>query len=187
MKIAGSILTTEASFELSALFVTWVAVVLLIILVANLHARLRRLERAGAGADPRPVPYGHLLGRRVQDIVDTAPVGGLPRVLFFLSSNCASCARLLKEIGSPSWTVPSAIVWTDDAPPAQPSPERTPVLDYGPKLSAQLGIRVMPFALVTDGDGRVVKAGPVTSLSALGDIALNGSSDARRGAALDHQ
>jgi hypothetical protein len=184
MKVTGSLLSSQASFELAALFVTWIAVVFLLILVANLHARLRRLEHASAAS--RPVPYGHLLGRKVQDIVDTASISRLPRVLFFLSSNCSSCARLLSEIASPSWTVPSAIVWADDSPPEQPPPERTPVLGYGPKLSDELGIRVMPFALVADADGRVVKAGPVGSLSALGAVTVNGSSYASREPVLDH-
>lgn len=173
MRTVGSFLGSEASFELAALFVTWVAVALLVIVVGGLHARIRRLEHAGAAS--RPTPYSPLLGRDLKDLVGTAEIGEPPRVLLFLSSDCSSCARLLSEIESPSWTVRTAIVWTDDNP-RSPSPDGTTVLDHGAELSAQLGIRVTPFALVADPAGRVVKAGPVASLRSLGELAVNGFS-----------
>lgn len=179
-----SFVDSQASFELAALFVSWMAVALLVVVVANLHTRLRRLEHAGP--DARPAPYGDLLGRNIRDMLDTAPGATQPRVLFFMSSNCSSCARLLEELASPSWTIPSAIVWTDETPPAQPPPAGSPILQHGSKLSTELGIRVKPFALVADPDGRVVKAGPVASLHSLGDIAVNGSSANRREPVLDH-
>jgi hypothetical protein len=42
------------------------------------------------------------------------------------------------------------------------------VLPDGPRLSAELGISVTPFALELDAHGHVTSAGPVTSLTALG-------------------
>lgn len=178
-----SLVDSQASFELAALFVTWVAVMLLVVVVGGLHARLRRLEHAGR--DARPAPYSHLLGRNIRDILGAEAGVTAPRVLFFLSSNCSSCARLLEELASPSWTIPSAIVWTDGTPPAQPPPG-SPIIASGPKLGAELGIRVKPFALVADVDGRVVKAGPVANLRSLGELAVNGASASRRQPVLDH-
>ncbi|HWC28316.1 MAG TPA: hypothetical protein VG474_17125 [Solirubrobacteraceae bacterium] len=178
-----SLLDSRASFELAAFFVSWVAVALLVVVVGSLHARVRRLEHAGP--DARPAPYSHLLGRNIRDILGAEPGAAAPRVLFFLSSNCSSCARLLEELASPSWTIPSAIVWTDGTPPAQP-PRGSPIIASGPKLAAELGIRVKPFALVAGIDGRVVKAAPVANLHSLGELAVNGDSAGRRHPILDH-
>ena len=177
-------MSSEASVELAALFVTWIAVALLVVVAGNLHVRLRRLEHAGR--DSRPAPYGHLLGRNLADILDGAPGTTPPRVLFFLSRDCSSCSRLLEELASASWTIASAIVWTDDDPPAQPPPAHIPILAYGSKLGADLGIGVKPFALIADADGRVVKAGPVSSLRSLREFAGDGDAAARRQPVLDH-
>ncbi|MGH2941846.1 MAG: hypothetical protein ACRDLN_03585 [Solirubrobacteraceae bacterium] len=176
-------LESQASFELAALFVTWVAVAALVVVVGGLHARLRRLEHVGR--DARPAPYGHLLGRDLREVLGLEPGATAPRVLFFLSSNCSSCARLLEELASPSWTVPSAIVWTDGTPPAQPPPGSS-ILASSPQLGAELGIRVKPFALVAGVDGRVVKAGPVANLHSLGELAVNGAAVGRRQPVFDH-
>jgi hypothetical protein len=173
---------SEASFALAALFVTWVAVVLLVVVVGNLHARLRRLEHAGR--DARPAPYSHLLGRNLQDILGQVPGTTPPRALFFLSSNCPSCSRLLEELASQSWTIPSAIIWTEGSPPTPPPPD-IPILGHDSTLSAELGIRVKPFALIAGVDGRVVKAGPVSSLSSLGDIAVSDVAVTHRQPVLD--
>ena len=165
MTPAGSLLSAQASFELAALLVTWVAVAALVIVAGNLHARLRRLEQAGVSA--RPAPYGHLLGRRIADLLAGEPVA--PRVLLFLSPDCPSCARLLDELAAPSRSGPAAIAWTGDEPPPRPP---APVVAHGARLAAELGIRVTPFALVAGEDGRVVSAGPVSSLRALGAVAI---------------
>ena len=56
-----------------------------------------------------------------------------------------------------------------------PLPEFPPnivVLDEGAKVSTTLGIRITPFVVVTGEDGRVVKAGPINSLSSLSDLAV---------------
>lgn len=167
--LAESVLESRASFELAALFVTWVVIALLVVVIGSLHTRLRRLERAGA-PPAAAAPYSHLVGRSVAELVDLTAVDRVPRVLFFVSSGCASCRRLLNEIAAPSWQVPSAVVWTDAWAPTS-APDAVPLIPDGPRISAELGIRVTPFALVADADGRVVKAAPIASLESLGDIA----------------
>jgi hypothetical protein len=94
-----------------------------------------------------------------------------PQVLVFLSSNCRAFKRILSELASPAWTASSALIWTDRMPPSLPSlPSNIVVIDQGAKLSAALGIRVTPFVLVAGGDGRIVKASPVNTLSTLDDV-----------------
>jgi hypothetical protein len=166
MTQAASVLDSRASFELAALVVSWVVIGLLVIVVGGLNARLRRLEQASAG--PATAPYGHLIGRRLGDIVGADALRHPVRVLVFLSSGCGACSKLLEEIETQSGTVPAAIVWTDGSPPERARQSNVPLLAGGPRVAAELGIRVTPFALVADDQGTVVRAGPVSSLRSLG-------------------
>jgi hypothetical protein len=165
----SDLLTVRAGFEVAAFFVSWAVMALLVVLVLGLHARLRRLEQ-GAGQQPRSAPYSHLLGRHVDELIGTTGTARRPRVLLFLSSGCPSCERVIEEVTSPAWTVPSALLWTDRTAPVPEHPSRDIVLDGGPRISAELGIRVTPFVLVADEVGHIVQAGPVNSLRSLGDL-----------------
>lgn len=167
---------SKASFELAALCITWIAVVLLALAIANLHIRLRQLEQSGP-VPGRGRPYGHLLGKPMHELLNNLVPKTQPQVLVFLSANCRACQRVLSEIASPSWTTPSAIIWTDHAPPSPPAlPSNTVIIEQGVKLSADLGIRVTPFVLVAGTDGRIIKASPMNTLSALGDL-VSGSAN----------
>lgn len=174
----GGLLDSQASFELAAFVATGIAIVLLILVVGNLHARLRRLEQSGnleqagnhapattAAAD---APYGHLLGKDLHDLT------GAPRhthVLLVLSTHCGSCRRVLEDVASPSWTASTALLWTDSQQ-AGVAPDGVTVLENGPRISSELGIRVTPFALVADKAGRVVTAAPVRRLRSLARLNL---------------
>jgi hypothetical protein len=173
MTLGEAFVDTRSSFELTALLVSWLAWTLMLIVASHLHHRIRRLEQAGTPTRERP--YGHLLGRSLRELVGTARLLDMPRVVFFLSSGCSSCGQILREIASPSWPVPSAIVWTAGAPPDLPALNGTPVLDDGPRISASLGIRVTPFGLVADAHGRVVEAAPIAGLQSL--AAMRASSE----------
>jgi hypothetical protein len=164
----GSLFDIRSSFVIAALFVSWIAVALLMLVVGNLHIRLQRLEQFNAS--PREaVPYGQLLGRRLHDLfAGSVPA---PGVLLFLSANCASCKRVLDELAAPGRSTPVTIAWIDQTPaPTTAAPPNTIILAEGPQMSAALGIRVTPFVVVSGEDGRVVKATPVTSLSSLGEL-----------------
>ncbi|HEX8597701.1 MAG TPA: hypothetical protein VF952_04210 [Chloroflexia bacterium] len=165
-----TLLDSRSSFAFAALFVTWVAVLLLMLVIGNLHSRLQRLERA-ASVSKENTPYANLLGRRLQDLLGESPV--VPRVLVFLSSNCTSCARVLNELQHlhlPS-NAPLAVAWVDQLPsPAPDIPSNATVLHAGPQISTELGIRVTPFALVAGADGRVLKATPINSLDSLNKL-----------------
>ena len=162
---------SQAGAAFAALVVTWVAVVLLVLVVAHLHARLRRLEQADraphtGGPDAaglREPPYSGLVGRSLADLVGESPV---PRVLLVLSTSCTSCRRLLADLADPSWSVPTVLAWADGTPGGDLP---VPALLDGPRVAAALGVRVTPFGLVSDDDGRVVWAGPVTDLNTLAD------------------
>jgi hypothetical protein len=166
-------LDARPGLVLTALVVTWVAVALLVLMVAHLHTRLGRLERAGAArpaARPDDAPFAALLGRPMTDLTG----GPAPRVLLVLSSSCRSCRRLLADLGEPDWTVPTALAWADGSP-GTPVGRHVEVLPDGPRISSALGVRVTPFGLVAGDDGRIVWAGPVTGLPALAARARTGA------------
>jgi hypothetical protein len=161
---------TRASFDMAALFVTWVAVLMLLLVVGNLHIRLQRLEQANPA--PRPGrPYGHLIGRRMGELLGEVPLGQQLRLLLFVSSGCRSCVPVLRELASASWTAPIAVAWTDSLPSPPPElPPSTILLEEGPRIGAELGIRVTPFVLVADREGRIVRASPINSLRSPGGV-----------------
>ncbi|MGA7733369.1 MAG: hypothetical protein WCD37_19070 [Chloroflexia bacterium] len=164
-----TLLDLRSSFVLAALVVTWIAVLILLLVIGNLHARLYRLEQGADSREDKPVPYAHLIGRQLQGVLGDSL--SAPRVLVLLSSNCASCRHVLEELQlSPSKT-PLALAWIDRSPSPSPTiPSHAIVLDTGPKISSELGIRVTPFAIVTNEDGRVLKASPINSLSTLSNL-----------------
>lgn len=163
-----TLLDSRSTFVFAALFVTWVGVLLLMLVIANLHSRLQRLER-GTSASKEPTPYSHLLGKRLQDLLGESP--SIPRVLVFLSSNCASCTHVLNELRALPPKAPLALAWIDHLPSPSPVlPSHATILDMGPEISTELGIRVTPFAIVAGEDGRVLKASPINSLNALSNL-----------------
>lgn len=172
-------LDARSGVVLAALVVTWVAVALLVLMVAALHARLRRLEQNGpAPAADRPLddpPYAALRGRAMTDLIPPGSTGAVaPQVLLVLSSGCRSCRRLLADLEDPGWTVPTALAFADGTPGGPTGPHVT-VLTDGPRTAAALGVRVTPFGLVAGDDGRITWAGPVTGLPALAERARSGA------------
>jgi hypothetical protein len=115
------------------------------------------------------VPFAHLVGKTLADLLNGSTPRPLPRLLLFMSSACPVCRQLLAELRAPEWDVPSAIVWTDAAEPPPDVPPGTTLVPEGAKVSAALGVRVTPFALILARDGRIVHASPVNSLAPLRD------------------
>lgn len=162
----ASLLDSRASFELAAFLISWIAVALLMFVVMNLYTRVSRLERERGTAAPVQ-PYSHLLGRSVAELIDLPTGAGQPSLLLFLSPNCGSCRRILEQLDSPSWSMPTALVWTQEPPENLARPDGAVSVPGGPRISADLGIRVTPFALVLDETGRTVQASPVNDLDSL--------------------
>ncbi|HEX6201713.1 MAG TPA: hypothetical protein VF100_01845 [Thermoanaerobaculia bacterium] len=164
-------LATQAGFVLAALAVSWIAVALLALTIANLHFRLARLERARPAAGEERTPFAHLLGRDLGELLGADAVPGA-RLALVLSSGCPACERLLGELGRTADPPPPvALLWRDAAPSPPPVlPAGAALVADGPRISAALGIGVSPFALVADGDGRVVDAAPVGRVEAFAEM-----------------
>jgi hypothetical protein len=168
--VFASILETRASLGLAIQVVTWAAIVFLGLIVVSLHIRLQRLERLEARRE-RAEPYGHLIGQTLGEVLNGQALTPMPRLLLFLSPACPSCERLLAELRSSNWDAPVALIWTEDS--QQPPPEVPPNLRFlpgGAKISGDLGVRVTPFAMVADRDGKILRAFPINSLEPLRDL-----------------
>jgi|GEM_PF-4541869 len=170
MSELADLLASRASLVLAALTVTWVAIVLLALVAANLHFRLAHLETKNASVEESRTPFGHLLGEPLGELLGLPGETGA-RLALVLSSECESCDRILAELGSGPGDLPVALLWRDGEPPPEATlPAAATVVPDGPEVSRRLGVRVTPFALSADRAGRVVQARPVGSLAAWADL-----------------
>lgn len=170
-----SALDSRASFEVTALVVTWIAIVLLALMVVSVLVRVRRLELAQLEGTPAQArPYSGLRGRAISGLVPPDAPVALPGKLVFLSSNCAGCARLLENLSTLQEAPALTLTWLDAAPEALPKlPAAVSIFTDGGVLARELGIGVTPFAVELDADGVILDARPVSRLSVLG-ISPNG-------------
>lgn len=177
MSALQSLLGSQASFVLAALAVSWIAVVLLALVAANLHFRLARLESERPAAEQR-TPFGHLVGRSLAEALGPRVAPGT-RLALVLSSDCAACDRLLAALRRSAGTAPLALLWRDGTPsPPPPLPAGATIVDDGPGVAAALGVRVTPFALAADAGGRIVQAVPVGRVEALAELLSEAGGDA---------
>lgn len=159
----------RSTFVLAALAVTWLAIVLLALIAANLHLRLVRLERASPAEEAR-APFAHLLGRRLDEVLGTG-ISPAVRLAVVLASDCPSCSRILEELAAAPVGREVALLWRDGTPsPQPPLPPGVAVLDDGPRASRELGVQVTPFAVRADASGRIDRATPVGSVTVLRDL-----------------
>lgn len=176
MSALQSLLGSQSSLVLAALAVSWIAVALLALVVANLHFRLAHLERARPAAAEH-TPFGHLLGRDLVEVLGPRVAPGT-RLAVVLSSDCASCERILTALREAMPPPPLALLWRDGTPPAPPPlPAGATIVEDGAEVAQALGVLVTPFALVADAAGRIVRAAPVGRLEALTELLTEAGHD----------
>lgn len=163
-----TLLESRSSLLIAAFAVSWLATALIALVAANLHVRLAHLERTMA-IDARRRPYGHLLGKHVEDLEAGDFVPGSirgPRAILVLARDCSACDRVLDELGRRRDRWPVSLAWrhaSAASPPSRPLPEGVDVLAGGSRLAEALGVSVSPFAVVLDDAGKIAAAAPTTS------------------------
>ncbi|MBO2453945.1 hypothetical protein J4573_43130 [Actinomadura barringtoniae] len=146
------------SFQTSALLLSWVAILLLALVVAGLVRQVHALSRG--------VPQRTTLG----------PAPGTPApafdrlgagLLLFLDLDCGVCTEVLGSAGELGR--PFKAIFAEDGPTAVP-PGVSVLTGERHGLFEAYGVPATPFAVIVDGDGRVRTAEPVGSPEALREL-----------------
>lgn len=160
------------SFTTSALIVTWVALLLMGLVVSGL---VRQVHALSAGMVRRPESVGPRPGAPAPELDRLAP--RLPAVLLFLDPTCRTCTDVLDEAAAMASTgqheMGGALSVHALYPGTVPDGAVRPLISvHGDqqRLFAAYDAIVTPFAVVVDGAGRVASAGPLGSRSALGEV-----------------
>lgn len=155
------------SFTASALVLTWVALLLLSLVVAGLVRQIHELQQAAPPGTDRRGPRGRL-GAVVPPVpgIDTSAV----RLLLLLDADCDACTILLDGVRSTlSPTVLRtgvALLYADEIDPRAARLGAALAGDAGGVFDA-VGATALPYGVALGGDGRVAAAGPVGAVSQL--------------------
>lgn len=169
------------SFQTTALLLTWVALVLLALVVAGL---VRQVHQLAQGPGPRETGLRRGSPAPGLDVLTAEP--GRPTLVLFLSEDCPACHDVFQEaVGLPAGPAIRA-VFADEAIAADP-PGNMSVLTGQADLFSAYEVPATPYAVIVGADGRVRETeavGSVRGLHALvervgvhraGDAELNGT------------
>lgn len=174
------------TFQTSALIMSWVAILLLALVVSGL---VRQVHALSAGVAGRTEPVGLPAGALAPGLVRLAPdplapdrlapdrlapdqlARRRPVLLLFLSADCRTCGEVLDEAARNAHGSGLAI----HALYAGPAPAETPGLPvavHGEQadLFERYDAIATPFAVMIDQDGRVVQSAPLGSAAALNTL-----------------
>lgn len=155
------------SFQTSALILSWVAILLLALVVSGL---VRQVHALSSGLVPRrPEPVGLPPGAPAPGLDRLAPQRRpVPLVLLFLDRDCGTCAEVLAEAAGQVGRggLEFRVLYRAGAPTSAAGGP-LPVLDGQAELFDRYDAVATPFATVVDPAGRVRHAAPVGSPAAL--------------------
>jgi hypothetical protein len=151
------------SFQTSALIVTWVALLLLALVVAGL---VRQVHALTSGTAPRPARSGAVPGTRAPDLDRLG--ADAPAVLLFLTPTCHTCVEVLDETATVVGDrLPVHALYEGTAP--DPPPDVTAHADQS-HLFGVYGALATPYAVLVGADGRITAATPVGSRAAVREL-----------------
>ncbi|MFG1952051.1 hypothetical protein [Micromonospora sp. NPDC048830] len=155
------------SFQTSALILSWIAILLLALVVSGL---VRQVHALSSGAvQRRPESVGLRPGSPAPGLARLVPApSAVPLVLLFLDRECGTCAEVLAEAAGqvdPA-RLEFRVLYRDD-PPAHAAGLPVTVLGGQGELFERYDVLVTPFATVVDRAGRVLRAEPLGSRAAL--------------------
>jgi hypothetical protein len=153
------------SFETTALLVTWVAIVLLGLVVAGLLRQVHVLTRG-----PRNTPeLGLTSGVPAPQIARLAPEAGRSTLLLFLRNDCGSCDDVLHEALGLAAEHPVRAIFETDAIEVK-APAGMKIYSGERELFHEYKVPATPFAVLADENGRVETAVPVGSVRGLREL-----------------
>ncbi|SCL27580.1 hypothetical protein GA0074692_2375 [Micromonospora pallida] len=155
------------SFQTSALILSWIAILLLALVVSGLVRQVHALSSGMVQRPPEAV--GLPAGATAPGFARLAPTPlAVPLVLLFLDPDCGTCGEVLAEAagrvsrGGPEFRA----LYRDSASPRAAGLPIT-VLDGQAELFERYDVLATPFATVVDPAGRVLRAEPIGSRAAL--------------------
>lgn len=154
------------SFQTSALILSWVAILLLALVVSGLVRQVHALSTGLAGPTAPPATVGLRPGAPAPGLDELGAAGG-PLLLLFLSADCRTCAGVLGEAVRHAGGEVALRVLYAGAIPAAAAGLLVPVHGEAAELFDRYDAIATPFAVVVDGAGRVQRSEPVGSPAAL--------------------
>lgn len=153
------------SFQTSALILSWIAILLLALVVSGL---VRQVHALSTGTVGRPGSVGLRPGSPAPRFRDLAPPTPATLVLLFLDPGCATCDQLLDAVAEqvPRTDVVLRVLYRDAVPPRAADLPMT-VLGEQAELFDRYDAIATPFAVVIDATGRIRRSEPVGSGPAL--------------------
>ena len=153
------------SFELSALLVTWIAILLLAFGMSGILRQLRALQ-ASRSTVPFGLPSG-LRAPRLTGVDDRWPHRS--SLLVFMDTACSSCERLLGELGQVAEEVTDKIDLAVVFPSASKHtvPPNVRLFTSQAEAFEQFEVPLVPYAVALREDGVVLGGGPVGSIELL--------------------
>ncbi|MGN9804648.1 hypothetical protein [Micromonospora sp. L32] len=153
------------SFQTSALILSWIAILLLALVVSGL---VRQVHALSTGTVGRPGSVGLRPGSPAPRFRDLAPPSPATLVLLFLDPGCATCDHLLDAAAEHTrrTDVVLRVLYRDSVPPRAADLPMT-VLGAQADLFDRYDAIATPFAVVIDATGRIRRSEPVGSAVAL--------------------
>jgi hypothetical protein len=153
-------------FVTSALILSWVAIVLLALVVARLVRQVHELQQGGAR---RPRRLGLVAGEPAPGLGALDPKPGTAMLLLFLSVGCRTCREVLGEaVENLQAGVEIRVLYAGEAPVGTIEAGDASIAAYGGQaaLFEQYDAVATPFAVLVDAAGRVVRSEPLGSREA---------------------
>ena len=163
------------SFQTSALILSWIAILLLALVVSGLVRQVHALSNGTAG---RPGSVGLRPGSPAAQFRRLAPPSPATLVLLFLDDGCATCDQLLDEAAEQAQRTDGMlrVLYRHTIPPRGADLPLT-VLGEQAELFDRYDAIATPFAVVIDAAGLIRRSEPVGSRVALRHL-LDQSNDA---------
>jgi hypothetical protein len=166
------------SFETTALLVTWVALVLLALVVAGLVRQVHQLTQG-----PRARERGLAVGSPAPALEQLGAEPGRATLLLFLSEDCPACHDVFEETAALTGGPPTRAIFADEAIGGSP-PANVRVLSGQEELFAAYQVPATPYGVIVGADGRVRAAEPVGSVRGLHALVTDAGGSTQAGVEL---